>query len=178
VPSGSLAEIGTDAAKKGVGEAAAAATAAAAVVVHVGARAAEQAELGASASPSQGRGTTAAPAAPAPAVVHAVGPCEDPQDLAPGRAMAKFISIVKRKLDSISKRVGNGSQKKGVEGTLDRGSPWVYPDDPLLSPVPDVDTHWLTPVFVFIGELLDESIKAARQAHQGAPMPTLEVLKT
>ena len=74
--------------------------------------------------------------------------------------MAKFISTVKSKVDSICRRVGHGSKKQGVEGTLDRGSPWFFPDDPLLSPVPDLETHYLTPVFVCIWELLDKSIKA------------------
>ena len=60
--------------------------------------------------------------------------------------MPKFVNTVKRRVDSISKRVGHGSQKQGVTGTLDRGSPWFYPDDPLLSAVPDLETHYLTPV--------------------------------
>ncbi|CAN0445341.1 unnamed protein product, partial [Ascophyllum nodosum] len=55
----------------------------------------------------------ASPTAPA-AVEHAAGSCEEPQDLAPGGAMAKFVNTVKRRVDSISKRVGHGSQKQGV----------------------------------------------------------------
>ena len=68
--------------------------------------------------------------------------------------MIKFIAAVKCKVDSIATRVGHGSPKQGVEGKLERGSPWVYPDDPLLAPIPDLHTHYLQPVFVCMWELL------------------------
>lgn len=74
--------------------------------------------------------------------------------------MAKFIAQVKIKVDGAVTRVGHGTKKKGVQGTLEGGSPWFHPPDILLAAVPDVETHWLTPVFVCMWEALCKYIKA------------------
>lgn len=68
----------------------------------------------------------------------------------PRPLMAKFrqfIASVKSRIDSTTKWAGQGSQKKGVKGTLERSAPWVYPDDPVLAPIPDRDTHAISDLF-------------------------------
>ena len=106
------------------------------------------------------RETRRAPARTAPRQRTASASCEDVQDIVPSPPMTKFIAEVKSMVDRTTARVGHGSQKQGVEGKLPRGSPWVYPDDPLLAPVPDLETHYLTPVFVCMWELLCDYLVA------------------
>ena len=122
---------------------------------------------------SEGGSAVAAPTpVPAPAlapVFHAMSPCEGGQDVAPGLAMVNFIVNGKRKVDDIMTRVGHGSKRKGVRGILDRGSPLFYLDDPVISAVPDLETHWCTPVFVCIWELIDKYITAPPCPYCGGP---------
>ena len=73
--------------------------------------------------------------------------------------MDKFASIVRCKVGQQMKRKGHGS-KHGVSGKLDGGSPWFYPDDPLVSAIPDRDEHMMRPIFVCVWEFLDSDIKA------------------
>ena len=73
--------------------------------------------------------------------------------------MDGFIETIKKEVDSVVHRKGHG-KKHVVTGSLPRGSPWFYPDDPLLSDIPDIEVHYLTPVFVCIWEFLDKFLTA------------------
>lgn len=70
-----------------------------------------------------------------------------------------FAGTVRVEVDGRMKRKGRGS-KHGVSGKLDRGSPWFYPPDPLVSAIPDLAIHLMLPIFLCSWEFLDPDIKA------------------
>lgn len=73
--------------------------------------------------------------------------------------MDKSARIVMSSVKDRMKRKGHGV-KHGVSGSLERGSPWFYPDDPLASEIPDRDVHLMRPIFLCVWEFLDPDIKA------------------
>ena len=104
---------------------------------------------------TQVTGETQAPQAPA-RVSGRFGPG---MDFVRRKPMDKFARIVAAKVKQRVNRQGHGI-KHGVEGALERGSPWFYPDDPLASEIPDRDVHQMTPIFLCAWEFLDRDIKA------------------
>ena len=71
----------------------------------------------------------------------------------------RSAKMVRADVDERMKRKGHGS-KHGVSGKLDRGSPWFYPPDPLVSAVPDRAIHIMVPIFLCSWEFIDPDIKA------------------
>lgn len=77
--------------------------------------------------------------------------------------------MIRDKIDAKMKSKGHGTNNTGIEGKLPRGSPWFYPDDPLLSAISDREDPYCTPVVVYIWEYTDKDLRMTSCPYCSSP---------